>query len=217
MPRGILERAFPYYRRLDEGRRGKLVADLAAFASKDIAGLDGLVVTEEMRVLVAATAGLLVLELDIALFDHVTRVELRPTAYAADTGGEAAGHYESCGGQGVVQLSWRHVVDGLARPDGMHVGIHELAHALDHGLGGGLLSGHECADHWRRSLDQFPLRREREGQFMVTHVVPDVSGPELFAVASELFFERPMTVLRIDPLLFAELERIYRLDPRMFW
>jgi len=26
-----------------------------------------------------------------------------------------------------------------------------------------------------------------------------------------------MTVLRIDPVLFEELERIYRVDPRMFW
>ena len=218
MARAILEREFPYYRRLDATRRDKLVADLDVFARKELLGLDGLVITERMRVLVAATAALLVLELDIALFDHVVRVELRPSEYAAD-GSIAAGHYAWREGEpsGVVQLSWRHVIDGLALPDGMHVGIHELAHALDHGLGGKLLVDHERCDHWRRSLDEFPLRREREGRFMVTHVVPDVAGPELFAVASELFFERPMTVLRIDPVLFEELQRIYRLDPRMFW
>jgi len=218
VPRAILEREFWYFRRLDERRRDKLVADLVQFAHKDMVGFDGLVVTEQTRVLVSATAALLVLELDMALFDHVARIELRPTEYHAD-GSEAAGHYEWSvrSGVGVVQLSWRHVVDGLARPDGMHVAIHELAHALDHGLGGNLLTQHERADHWRHALDQFPLRRERQGNMMVTHVVPDVAGPELFAVASELFFERPMTILRLDPLLFEELERIYKQDPRTFW
>src|SRR5262245_48154582 len=218
MPQAILEAEFPYYRRLDERQRGKLLADLAVFAAKDIVGLDGLIVTERMRVLVSATAALLVLELDIGLFDHVARVELRPTEYHAD-GSEAAGHYEwsVSRGRGVVQLSWRHVVFGLERPDGMAVAIHELAHALDHRLGGQLLATHERAEIWRRALDHFPLRREREGKLIVTHVVPDVAGPELFAVATELFYERPMTVLRIDPVLFEELARIYRVDPRMFW
>jgi hypothetical protein len=47
-------------------------------------------------------------------------------------------------------------------------------------------------------------------------VVADVDGPELFAVASELFFERPMTLMRIDPELFYELQNIYKIDTRLF-
>ena len=96
----------------------------------------------------------------------------------------------------------------LGRPDGMHVGIHELAHALDHGLGERLLAQHERCDAWRHRLRDMPLHGGM--------VIADVEGPELFAVASELFFERPMTLMRIDPELFFELVSIYKIDPRTF-
>jgi MtfA peptidase len=144
------------------------------------------------------------------LFDHVRRIELREARYLDDHGNLAEGHYEyatpASGPVGILHLAWRSVLDGHARPDGAHVAIHELAHALDHGLGESLLAHHERCEAWRHALRGMPLHRGL--------AVADVEGPELFAVASELFFERPMTLMRIDPALFLALFEIYKFDPR---
>jgi hypothetical protein len=210
--RHILVREFPYFRKLDAHQRDKLVADVHAFGAKEFVGLDGFVVDDRVRVHVAATAALLVNGLDIKLFDHVRRIEMREARYLDEHGRLAEGHYayatHASGPVGVIHLAWRSVLDGHARPDGAHVGIHELAHALDHGLGHQLLAQHERCEHWRHSLRDLPLYGGM--------VVADVDGPELFAVASELFFERPMTLMRIDPELFYGLHGIYKIDTRLF-
>jgi Mlc titration factor MtfA (ptsG expression regulator) len=209
--RHILEREFPHFRKLDARQRDKLVADAVAFAAKDFVGLDGFVVDDRVRVHVAATAALLVIGLDISLFAHVRRIEMREARYLDEQGNVAEGHYEygtheTTGPIGILHLAWHGILDGHARPDGMHVGIHELAHALDHGLGEKLLAHHERCDAWRAALQHMPLHGG--------HIVADVDGPELFAVASELFFERPMTLMRIDPALFFALQDIYQVDTR---
>jgi hypothetical protein len=208
--RHILEREFPYFRRLDAAQRAKLVGDVRAFAAKDFIGLEGFVVDDRVRVHVAATAALLVVGLDIELFAHVHRVEMREARYLDEHGNLAEGHYayatRDTGPFGILCLAWRGLLDGAARQDGAHVGIHELAHALDHGLGQQLLAQHERCEVWREALRGMPLHGGM--------VVADVDGPELFAVASELFFERPMTLMRIDPALFLELLGIYKIDTR---
>jgi Mlc titration factor MtfA (ptsG expression regulator) len=210
--RRILEREFPYFRRLEMRQREKLLTDVGAFAAKEFVGLDGFVVDDRVRVHVAATAALLVNGLRIELFDHVQRIEMREARYLDEDGNVAEGHYSyathASGPVGILTLAWHGVLDGHARADGAHVGIHELAHALDHGLGEQLLAQHERCDAWRQSLAGMPLAGGL--------VVADVDGPELFAVASELFFERPMTLMRIDPALFFELLEIYKIDPRAF-
>ena len=209
--RHILEREFPYFRRLDGRQREKLLADVWVFAAKEFVGLDGFVVDDRVRAHVAATAALLVSGLRIELFDHVRRIDMREARYFDEHGNLAEGHYEyathdDAGKIGILTLAWHGVLDGHARNDGAHVGIHELAHALDHGLGEQLLAQHERCEAWRHALSGMPLARGL--------VIADVDGPELFAVASELFFERPMTLMRIDPALFFELVNIYKIDPR---
>ena len=211
--RHILEHQFPYYRKLDARQRAKLLADVGTFAAKQFVGLDGFAVDDEVRVHVAATAALLVIELDISLFDHVRRIEMREARYLDEQGNIAEGHYEygnheTDGPVGILHLAWHGMLAGAARKDGMHVGIHELAHALDHGLGEQLLDQHERCEHWRHALRGKPLHGGM--------AIADVDGPELFAVASELFFERPMTLMRIDPVLFFELVDIYKIDTRAF-
>lgn len=208
--RRILEREFPQFRKLSAEQRAKLLADIELFAAKDFVGLDGFVVDDRVRVHVSATAALLVIGLDISLFDHIRRIEMRQARYLDEHGNIAEGHYEyathATGPIGILHLAWVSILDGHARPDGAHVGIHELAHALDHALGERLLTQHEHCDAWRQSLSGMPLHGGL--------VIADVEGPELFAVASELFFERPMTLMRIDPALFFELADIYKIDTR---
>jgi len=40
------------------------------------------------------------------------------------------------------------------------------------------------------------------------------SPAEFFAVATETFFEKPVKMQQLHPLLYAELSKFYRVDPR---
>src|SRR5690349_15686807 len=57
--RRILEREFPYFRKLAAEQRTKLLADAEVFATKDFVGIDGFVVDDRARLHVSATAALL--------------------------------------------------------------------------------------------------------------------------------------------------------------
>lgn len=88
--RAILERDLSHYKRLTEAQCSKLHGDVHVFlAVKDVEGVDGFVIDDRVRVLVAASAALLVLGRDIALYDHVRRIVIRDeVAY------NVGGHYQ---------------------------------------------------------------------------------------------------------------------------
>lgn len=112
---------------------------------KPIVGAQGLEVTDDMAVLVAAQAALLVLELNLDLYEDMSAIVLYPGAFSVrqqqtdESGvihewqetlaGEAVGH------GGAVVLSW----DDLALQQQFgaphNIVIHEFAHKIDMGRG----------------------------------------------------------------------------------
>jgi Mlc titration factor MtfA (ptsG expression regulator) len=224
--RAIIEREVPHYRRLDEAQRAKLLGDIQVFiAEKTIVGLDGFEVHDRARVLIAAGVALLVLGRDLALLDHVSRVIILPDDFDHQTkrlAGRYEGHQHVRGDEvvglgGEVELAWTHVETAFGKLDGNHVTVHEFAHALDHGDGEiDALTRHTHYDRWRARLRDLPMATRRWGPFkFTTEVLGDVDPPgELFAYATELFFETPRRLYRLDAELFAALVEIYGIDPR---
>jgi MtfA peptidase len=218
----LVARELRPFSRLSAAQQARLLDDVKVFAGeKEFVGIGGFTIDERARVLISASAALLVLGLDIACLDHVSRVEVCAAAVAEPDGSRRAGQYRhgNPGGVplGVVELCWDEVVHGLTHDDGRNVVLHELAHAFDHG--DGLLDA--LADHprytaWQTALRSLPLARSVHGDLHITTVVADVEGPELFAVATELFFERPERLRRIDAELFDTMLALYQLDPRTF-
>jgi Mlc titration factor MtfA (ptsG expression regulator) len=208
------------FARLTRAQQVRLLDDLKVFAGeKQFVGVDGFEIDDRVRVLVSASAALLVLGLDIAVLDHVTSVEVRP-AVVEHHGVRHAGLYRhgEPGGvpMGVVELCWDQVVHGIAHDDGRNVVLHELAHAFDHGDGlADALMDHPRFAAWQDTLRALPLERF-EGDRSDTSIVADVEGPELFAVATVLFFERPARLRRLDAELFDVLRELYQLDPHDF-
>lgn len=222
--RAILEREVPHYRKLDEAQRTKLHGDIQIFiAEKTIVGIEGFEVHERARVLVAAAAAVLVLGRDISMLDHVDRVIIRPEVWT-DDGDRTGGLYtpferlrgdEVVGIRGEVELAWTQIDSAFTKPEGKHTPVHELAHAFDHADGElDALVRHPHYDRWRARLRELPLDRRRVGRYLVTDIIGDVEGPELFANASTLFFECPRRLHGLDADLFAALVAIYAIDPR---
>jgi Mlc titration factor MtfA (ptsG expression regulator) len=225
--RAIIERELPHYQRLNTAQRDKLLADAHVFiVEKSMVGIEGFVIDDRVRALVGASAALLVLGRDIALFDHVTRVMIRPDVILEDNG-RTGGLYhakqrafedgEVLETWGEVEIAWTQLASAFLQLEGQNTSLHELAHAVDHADGKlDALMAHEHYDRWRSKLRDLALSKRREGWTEITEVIGDVEGPELFAAATELYFECPRRLHRIDAALFEAMYEVYGVDPRTF-
>ncbi len=144
--RGILRRRVPLYRQLPADLQQQLRRRILVFlAEKPFLGCAGLVVTDEMRVTIAAQAALLRLNQGGALFPELKQILVYPGAFLVDRvhaspGGVLREERRALAGeswsQGQVILSWQDVLDGArVVDDGHNVVLHEFAHQLDQETG----------------------------------------------------------------------------------
>lgn len=197
---------------------------------KEFEGAEGLEVTDEMRVSVAAQACVLLLgDPDTAIYPDLARVVLYPAAYRAKTASRE-GMLVSEGDQvrlgeswahGVVVLAWSAVKQGASNTeDGHNVVYHEFAHQLDQDWGPAdgapeLPSGMRYQD-WGKALGHELHNLEHaadEGRPTLLDHYGATNAAEFFAVATETFFEKPLQMRENKPALYAQLAGYYRQDP----
>lgn len=232
--REILRARMPYFHTLPADLQLQLKRQMQVFlAEKPIVGCAGLVVTDEMRVLIAAQACLLALNRRDC-FDSLREVLLYPGAFAVtrsvpDAAGVLHEARHALAGEssprGQVVLSWQDVLAGAAHPhDGRNVVIHEFAHQLDQDNGNAngapRLASDAQAQRWQRVMAEEFTRLQAQADAAWPLADPpllDVYGAlnpaEFFAVASESFFEQPQALAQRHPALYAELASFYRVNP----
>jgi len=175
--RRILRERVPLVRRLPADLRLQLQGHIQRFiAEVPFIGCAGQPIDDEVRVTIAAQAGLLVLNRGGGGFEGLREVLVYPGAFAVQRvhGGDAGVQHEQrqvlageSHGRGAVVLSWQDVLEGAANPDdGRNVVIHEFAHRLDqdHGAANGApwLGPNRGYDEWARVLGaEFAALRER--------------------------------------------------------
>jgi Mlc titration factor MtfA (ptsG expression regulator) len=123
--------------------------------------------------------------------------------------------------RGQVIVAWDAVQGGAADPhDGANVVMHEFAHQLDQDTGaanGAPYVGRGALQQaWARVMNQeFDELRARLARADRGVIEPyaATSPAEFFAVATELFFEKPAALAAERPKLYEQLTRCYRLDP----
>ena len=217
--REILAERVPFAERLPASLRPKFEADLLTFEhEKSFVGAGGFEVTEEVRVVVSAAAVRLVVALDIGYFDRVREIVMYPAAYRhPDRDGAVLGEVSDWH---TVVLSWEDVLAGLRDPfDGDDTATHEFAHVLDRESGAfngtPTLRAREDYAPWGAVLSEhyLSLRAGERGRRRVLRDYAATNEAEFFAVATEVFFERPRILERRAPELYAELRRFYGFDP----
>jgi len=227
--REIVSRRVPVAGRLTDAERVKLLRLVQVFLrEKIIEGCDGLDVTEEMKVIIAAQACVLLLNLDAGCYPGLRTVLVypgtyrprRPSWFKYDLGSTEALVGESWR-HGVVILSWDSVASQAADGvDGRNVTLHEFAHQLDQqdGAADGMpvLRTPTTLRNWAavigRHYDDLVADAE-QGRFTVLDYYGATNKAEFFAVATETFFERPLQLRERQPELYELLREFYGQDP----
>ncbi|ATB33729.1 M90 family metallopeptidase [Melittangium boletus] len=214
-----LERHTPFVQALDTETRERFLEMLKLFAwEKEFIGSGGFTITDEVRVVVAATAVRLVLYLDLSYYDHLREVIVYPDAFLIpDRTGVVLGEAKHWG---TVILSWKSVLAGLSNPhDGHSTATHEFAHVLDRedGAFDGTpeLRRYSHYAAWSQVMGTH-FQKLREGRPRERQVLDDygsINEAEFFAVATESFFEKPRQMREKTPDLYEELQRFYGCDP----
>lgn len=228
--RDIVRRRVPLARELPAAQQLRLKKHIQVLlAEVPFVGCAGLEVSEEMRVTIAAQAAFLLLGRG-GSFGNLREVLVYPGHFVvprqeAGAGGLVHESRDVLAGQswqrGQVIVAWDAVHDGAADPhDGANVVMHEFAHQLDQDTGsanGAPYVGRGAVQQaWARVMSQeFGALRSRLAQGEPGLIDPyGATNPaEFFAVATELFFERPAALAAERPALYEQLRRCYRLDP----
>lgn len=230
--RQIIAQTVPLTAKLPEPLRMQLDGKVQLFLDQvQFIGCDGLEVTEEMRLSIAAQAGLLVVN-SPDWYVHLTTVLIYPGAFKSRQQrqdgyvmheADITRSGESWT-RGPVILSWAHSQAGAANEvDGHNVVFHEFAHQLDDLSGDTdgaplMAEGQSLADWERVMLDGYDrLLRDVEAGRRTAIDAYGATGPEeYFAVAIEMFLEKPRQLQEAEPEVYDQLRQLLRLDP-MEW
>lgn len=221
------------YALLDEAEQQRLRDLVQVFvAEKHWEGCGGLELTDEMRLTIAGCACLLLLGRDHDLFADVDSILVYPSTVviperprgAFEVGAEAIEDIVPILGQafrhGPVILAWDAVVSGAHNArDGRNVVIHEFAHKIDFldGAADGTppLPDRASRRAWAEACEKAFLALKDRVEHNRHGFLRDYAATneaEFFAVATEVFFEKPGELRRDLPDVYAVLHDFYQLD-----
>jgi hypothetical protein len=227
--REFLNASSAVYRRMPEDLRKRLEPVVRAFL-RDIrfVGCNGLAVTDEMRVLIATQACMLIVARNPDAYRDLISVLLYPEEFVVnrrdeDEAGVVTEFEDVLSGESHdtsrIVLSWRDIIEPPAEGEICNVVLHEFAHYLDSSLGGeftDLESRHESLQDWHDILEAgFNDHVDAVENDEETLVNPDGAEhpSEFFAYATEVFFEAPAALKDRHPRLYEGLKQAYGLDP----
>lgn len=227
----VIANHLPIYPCLSPTERKRLQGHVQVFlAEKQFIGCQGLQVTEEMKVTIAAVACLLLLNGRENYFPKLRSILVYPRAYLVNETTAISNYVveerriarlgESWTTDQLV-LSWEQVKQDTRNwRDGHNVVLHEFAHQLDQedGKAEGVpilprkSDYHLWAQVMTETYQQLCYDVER-GTKTVLDSYGATNPAEFFAVATETFFEKPQQLLQKHPALYEQLQRYYKLDP----
>jgi Mlc titration factor MtfA (ptsG expression regulator) len=213
--RFLLDRCDPY-ERLPVELRARFEQDLRVFlAEKRITGV-GIRATEELRLLVGASAMTLSVGWPDYEWDRLTEVLLYPQDFARDYGFEMKELSGQAHGWGTVILSAPALIESFEHPDdGYHVGIHEFAHLaqVEQARFAEIPPGLDEAygREWTE-LVAAEMDRIRRGKSVLDAYAGE-NPSEFLAVAVEAFFEIPLELRDRHREVYAILAAYFRQDP----
>ena len=227
----IIEQKVPIYSYLSPALRQRLQGHIQVFlALKQFIGCGGLQVTEEMRVIIATQACLLLLNERGKYFPKLKSILVYPNAYVIKNTRSVSSHIveekqevrlgESWSRDQLV-LSWAQIEQDILYPnDGHNLILHEFAHQLDsedgHANGVPRLPKRLDYGTWSSIMGieyQQLCEDVSRGRKTTLYAYGATAPAEFFSVATETFFEKPHSLLKNHAELYNILRNYYQLDP----
>ena len=219
----------PYFRKLPADLQLQLKKHIQVFiAEKHFVGCNGVIVSDEMRVTIAAQACLLILNRPTDYYPHLRQILIYPGPFILNkTGTDSAGvvHQQrqvlsgESWSQGQVILSWEETIEGAATDDGRNVVIHEFAHQLDTESGSAngapfLIARNRYERWWNVLGKEFASLREHaeNHESSLLNQYGATNPAEFFAVSSEVFLSNLINCCG-NPSLYEELQAFYCVNP----
>jgi len=227
----FIERNITFYDSLPAADRRELFGHTQVLlAEKHFEGCDGLELTDEIRVTVAAYAAVLLLRRDTDYYPRLTSILVYPAGYVVSGeryAGDGIWEDGEAGRLGETGLRLRAVVvawDDVPRGRGAdtsrgNVVLHEFAHQLDFEDGavdGTPLLEPDQRETWARVMaDEYERLRRAvlAGETTFINSYGAKNRAEFFAVLTETFFHRGRELREAHPALYWRLRAFYRMDP----
>lgn len=220
----LLEHNVPLYRRLSVADQEELRGHMRMFlAKKRFEGCNGLEMSDEVRVAIAAQACLLLLHRESGCFPGISSIVVYPDEYVApwqetDESGIVVEGEERRSGEyvadGALVLSWQDVLMAGVDDEGAYnVIVHEFAHQIDDECG---ISAGKADGELGQALERGFHRLQHAAAHRRTTLFDPYgasSRAEFFAVATECFFENPRPFMAQHPDLYREMSRFFCQDP----
>jgi hypothetical protein len=226
----IAQRRVAYWSLLS-GAEQEHLAELAAHLveTKRWEAARGFALTDEVIVTIAAQAAVLALGLDETYFGKVGSIIVHPTSFAIPGPRASSIHGMVADGspplngeahhdRGPMLLAWDQVRFGARhRGRGRNVVLHEFAHKMD--MLDGTVDGtpplpdQAALDRWIEVCGgELALMRAGDAGSLLDDYGATDPG-EFFAVATEVFFDRPVDLRTEKPALYDVLASFYLQDP----
>lgn len=228
--RGILDTDMAHWRWLDDAERDRLERLIKGFLfDKRFEWANGLAESQEIKVLVAASACLLILGLENAYYRDVSSIIMYPSSVVVQGRRSAPqpGQFETdaivpilgeSSLHGPMVIAWDSAKRSAAHPNtGHNVVYHEFAHKID--MADGSADGVPPMDPAKRATWEEICSREYEAvrdgaaNDPLLRDYAGVNRAEFFAVATELFLDRPIDMERHKGDLYGVLQGFYQQDP----
>jgi len=228
--RKILERT-PHYRYLSDEDQRKIERSILHFIhTKEFVGVK-MDITDEMKVVIAFYACLLLLHIDTDnCYDNLKTIILYPSPVVLDNVRNNGGIYtkedfliDGQSANDTVVLVWHD-----ARYEAYHlrhdnVIVHEFAHEIDYMDGevdGVPPLERSKYDSWTKvlledfkKLNNVAFKNREWGKYKLLGSYAATNEAEFFAVVTERFFESPHSLRHHFPELYKELKDFYNIDP----
>lgn len=231
--RMILKRNVPYFYSMPTDIQLQLKQHVMVFLSeKQFFGFEGVIIDDEIKVTIAAQACLLLLNRPTNYYPKLKSVYVYPAAFVTrheskDAAGVLQNKPRVLSGEswelGKVILSWKDSKHGASVfNDGHNVVIHEFAHQLDQATGvanGAPFLRHKNRQCWSQVLShEFEKLQDkaRRGEATLLDHYGATNPAEFFAVASEIFFERPQEMEQQHSALYSQLQGFYQVNPAIW-
>ena len=177
--------------------------------------------TEEMRILVAAEACLLIVKRPLSDYRHLRAVHLWENEIKGNTGARgSATRFE-------VNLSWNYLKQSIKKArDGHNLTLHEFAHLIDFaddGVAQSIPVSRRSKDfkEWQKIVDQEHAKLMKAYESGKNYSIRAYGGyesikgdkPEIFSCGTSAFFERGSRLKRESPKIYDAFKQFYGIDP----